>query len=80
MSQVREGIDDGSRGNDAVFDMVGNLDEWVDDDDGVFVGGFYARAKKDGCQSTVRTHGLTYADYSTGFRCCQEPVLEPASP
>ena len=43
----------------------------------MFVGGFYARAKRDGCQSTVRTHGLTYADYSTGFRCCQDPVLEP---
>jgi hypothetical protein len=30
-------------GSDAVYDMVGNLDEWVDDPDGKFLGGFYAR-------------------------------------
>ena len=56
-----------------VFDMVGNLDEWVDDPEGTFVGGFYARAKKDGCASTVRSHSFDYADYSTGFRCCAAP-------
>jgi len=60
-------------GQDAIADMVGNLDEWVDDPEGTFVGGFYARAKKDGCQSTVRAHGFDYADYSTGFRCCASP-------
>jgi sulfatase modifying factor 1 len=65
-------------GDDAVFDMVGNLDEWVDDPEGTFVGGFYARAQKGGCQASVKAHGFDYADYSTGFRCCAKPELVAA--
>ncbi|MGC4066752.1 MAG: SUMF1/EgtB/PvdO family nonheme iron enzyme [Polyangiaceae bacterium] len=59
-------------GNDAVYDMVGNLDEWVDDDPGMFVGGFYARNTSKGCESKVQNHAATYFDYSTGARCCIE--------
>lgn len=67
-------------GDDAVFDMVGNVDEWIDDPDGTFLGGFYARSKKDGCQSSVGSHVPTYADYSTGFRCCLDlPAPQPAA-
>lgn len=54
----------------AAFDMNGNLDEWVDDPQGRFLGGFYARAQKNGCQSSVSSHGRTYFDYSLGMRCC----------
>jgi formylglycine-generating enzyme required for sulfatase activity len=61
---------------DALYDMVGNLDEWIDDPEGTFLGGFYARAKKDGCQSAVSSHGLSYADYSTGIRCCKDASPE----
>ncbi len=57
-------------GDDAVYDMVGNLDEWVDDPDGTFVGGFYARATRSGCDAKVSAHPATYFDYSTGVRCC----------
>lgn len=56
---------------DAVYDLVGNLDEWVDDPEGTFKGGFYARSKTDGCDSTVKAHPLEYGDYSTGIRCCR---------
>jgi hypothetical protein len=59
-------------GNDAVFDMVGNVDEWVDDPDGVFVGGFYSRATRNGCEARVGVHGPAYFDYSTGYRCCAD--------
>lgn len=62
--------------DDAIYDMVGNVDEWIDDPEGTFVGGFYARAKKDGCMSIVTAHGFDYADYSTGVRCCKN--AEPA--
>jgi formylglycine-generating enzyme len=58
-------------GDDAAFDMVGNLDEWVDDPKGVFVGGFYARSTREGCESRVGVHPTTYYDYSTGARCCK---------
>jgi hypothetical protein len=57
-------------GRDAIYDMVGNLDEWVDDPDGTFVGGFYSRSTRSGCDAKVTTHPATYFDYSLGVRCC----------
>jgi hypothetical protein len=59
--------------DDAIYDMVGNLDEWVDDPSGVFVGGFYARSSREGCESRVGVHPPAYYDYSTGARCCASP-------
>ncbi|HEY3498795.1 MAG TPA: hypothetical protein VGK73_29090 [Polyangiaceae bacterium] len=57
-------------GSETVFDMVGNLDEWVDDPGGAFLGGFYARATENGCEARVSEHPPEYFDYSTGVRCC----------
>ncbi|EYF01526.1 SUMF1/EgtB/PvdO family nonheme iron enzyme [Chondromyces apiculatus] len=66
---------------DAVADMVGNLDEWVADDEGTFVGGFYARSTRDGCMSAVTAHTFDYFDYSTGIRCCMDlPGAEGSAP
>ena len=62
-----------SWGDDAIYDMVGNLDEWVDDPSGVFVGGFYARSTREGCEARVGVHPPVYYDYSTGARCCLSP-------
>ncbi len=59
-------------GGDAVYDMVGNLDEWVADEAGVFRGGFYARRTTSGCDSQIKNHSATYFDYSTGARCCRD--------
>jgi hypothetical protein len=64
-------------GNDAIFDMVGNIDEWVDDPGGVFVGGFYARNTRNGCEARVGAHPTVYFDYSLGFRCCADLVGGP---
>jgi formylglycine-generating enzyme len=58
-------------GEDAVFDMVGNLDEWIEDPDGTFAGGFYARATEDGCEARITSHESAYLDYSLGTRCCK---------
>jgi formylglycine-generating enzyme len=55
-----------------IYDMVGNMDEWIDDPEGTFAGGFYARSKKDGCDSVVKAHPFDYFDYSTGARCCKD--------
>lgn len=63
-------------GDDGIYDMNGNIDEWVDDPKGMFLGGFYARSKKDGCQSRVTAHPNLYSDYSTGIRCCRDVALE----
>jgi hypothetical protein len=55
-----------------VFDMVGNLHEWIDDPDGTFRGGYYmdTTLNGDGCQYATTGHEFRYHDYSTGFRCC----------
>ncbi len=58
-----------------VYDMVGNLHEWIDDADGTFRGGYYMDTTKngDGCSYQTTAHDFTYHDYSTGFRCCMDP-------
>lgn len=57
-----------------LFDMVGNLHEWVSDPAGTFRGGYYLDTKKngDGCKYRTDAHDATYRDYSTGFRCCAD--------
>jgi formylglycine-generating enzyme required for sulfatase activity len=64
---------------DGVFDMVGNLHEWVDEapdrnNHGRFLGGSYGEAEINGpgCLYVTSAHELTYHDYSTGFRCCRD--------
>lgn len=66
--RCRSETDDG-----ALFDMVGNLDEWIADEQGTFVGGFYSRATKEGCDAKIENHAPTYTDYSVGTRCCKDP-------
>ncbi len=56
-------------GHDAIFDLVGNLDEWVAE--GFFVGGFYSRATREGCEARIASHPAQYFDYSLGARCCR---------
>jgi len=58
-----------------VYDMVGNLHEWVDDPEGTFQGGYYldTHINGDGCTYRTVAHGPRYHDYSTGFRCCADP-------
>lgn len=58
-----------------VYDMVGNLHEWIDDPDGTFRGGYYMDTSKngDGCEYATVAHAFDYHDYSTGFRCCMDP-------
>lgn len=63
----------GSRwGDDVIYDMVGNIDEWVSDEDGAFLGGFFSRGTKAGCLASIDVHGPEYLDYSLGGRCCRD--------
>lgn len=57
-----------------VYDMVGNIHEWVDDPRGTFQGGYYLDVTQngDGCNYKTRAHEAWYHDYSTGFRCCAD--------
>jgi len=67
-----------SWGADGVYDMVGNLDEWVEGETRpVFVGGFYSRSTTKGCEARVDSHAPAYYDYSLGTRCCSDPARLP---
>jgi formylglycine-generating enzyme required for sulfatase activity len=59
-----------------VFDMVGNLHEWVMSDRPTFRGGYYqdTHLNGEGCAYRTTAHAAEYHDYSTGFRCCADPV------
>ncbi len=61
---------------EGVFDLHGNLHEWVADVAGTFRGGFFADAALNGagCLYATTAHDRTYHDYSTGLRCCRDAV------
>ncbi len=68
------GEHDGCTNGYGVYDMVGNLHEWVDDPNGTFQGGYYqdTTINGEGCQYVTMAHEARYHDYSTGFRCCAD--------
>ena len=61
---------------DGAFDMVGNLHEWTSDPAGTFRGGFYVDTALNGpgCLYATTAHNTEHWDYSTGFRCCADPL------
>ncbi len=63
-----------------VYDMVGNLHEWVSDPYGTFQGGYYldTSVNGEGCAYRTTAHDFDYHDYSTGFRCCADLRLDQA--
>ena len=65
-----------------VYDLVGNLHEWVADPDGTFVGGFFMDTFQngEGCEYRTTAHRRDYHDYSTGFRCCRDVAADSEQP
>ena len=63
-------------GDDGIYDMVGNLAEWVEDGSkgprGTFRGGFYSLYTPKGCGKDQTGHSKKYYDYSIGARCCMD--------
>jgi formylglycine-generating enzyme required for sulfatase activity len=61
-------------GADAIFDMVGNLMEWVSTPDGLAaVGGYYAQSSRNGCEMNAGSSlGIGFWNYTTGLRCCSD--------
>ena len=70
------GSHEGCTNGYGVYDMVGNLHEWVLDPAGTFQGGYYLDVTQngDGCGYRTDAHEAWYHDYSTGFRCCSDPA------
>ncbi len=80
---AKTGEHDGCSNGYGVYDMVGNLHEWVADPNGTFYGGYYQDVASighgDGCGYSTTAHEARYHDYSTGFRCCADVIgAEPA--
>ncbi len=71
---AKTGDHDGCTNEYGVYDMVGNLHEWVEDPNGTFRGGYYLDTQQngDGCSYKTMAHEIWYHDYSTGFRCCAD--------
>ena len=71
---ARTGDHTGCTNDYGLYDMVGNLHEWVDDPAGTFQGGYYldTHLNADGCYYRTTAHDVKHADYSTGFRCCAD--------
>ena len=77
---TRTGAHEGCTNGYGVYDMVGNLHEWVADPRGSFRGGYYQDTTQHGagCAYVTSAHAARYHDYSTGFRCCADlPGSEP---
>lgn len=58
---------------EGVFDMDGNLSEWVGGtkgEFGVFMGDPFSGKGRSGCGRIVDVHLQKYLDYSLGTRCC----------
>jgi formylglycine-generating enzyme required for sulfatase activity len=67
-----------------VYDLVGNVDEWVVPDGSeegagsrpktALKGGYYGPVRAR-CRPTTTSHGVTFKFYQVGFRCCADPAL-----
>jgi sulfatase modifying factor 1 len=60
-----------------IYDMMGNVEEWVASRPGrrrpgALMGGFWSKPWT-GCRGTNDAHEPTFVFYETGFRCCAEP-------
>ncbi len=73
---AKTGTHEGCTNGYGVYDMVGNLHEWVADPKGTFSGGYYqdvmSQGHGGGCGYVTTAHNARYHDYSTGFRCCAD--------
>jgi sulfatase modifying factor 1 len=58
-----------------VFDMTGNVDEWVDGRQGGHpsssMGGYWGPVRNR-CRAVTRAHDEKFSFYQTGFRCCRD--------
>lgn len=64
-----------------VFDLTGNVEEWVMVGDkpvlkGCYWNGCYS-GKKPTCRSQNEAHGPQFRYYNVGFRCCMDAVEDP---
>jgi hypothetical protein len=81
VNQVQPGLSTGGAypacvSAEGALDMVGNLLEWSSAAAGTFRGGSYVDSTLNGpgCSYATTAHDRSHWDYSTGFRCCADPL------
>ena len=57
-----------------VYDMVGNLHEWVDDPDGTFLGGYYLDTHQSATAATTARPGTTSSTTTTRLASAAAPT------
>jgi sulfatase modifying factor 1 len=67
-----------------VYDMTGNVDEWVVNESGKpfksgLKGGYWGPVR-DRCRPMTIAHNEEFSFYQIGFRCCGEPVASSPKP
>jgi hypothetical protein len=82
VARLWQGEPSGTRANCVssygVFDLTGNVDEWVVNESGKpfksgSKGGYWGPVRAR-CRPMTTAHGETFPFYQTGFRCCAEPT------
>jgi sulfatase modifying factor 1 len=60
--------------SEGAYDMVGNVNEWTQDPNGTFRGGYYGdiALNGQGCSYVTTAHAVSSALPTTGFRCCAD--------
>lgn len=66
------------RTRDGIYDLLGNVEEWVTSRKGrrypgALMGGFWAKPWT-GCRGTNDAHEPSFVFYEVGWRCCADPV------
>lgn len=62
---------------ESIYDLHGNINEWIDDASGAFKGGYYydVTTNGNGCLYNTTANNTSHYDYTTGFRCCADKQL-----
>jgi hypothetical protein len=70
------GANPGCVSDDGAYDLMGTLHEWTSNAAGTFRGGYYVDTYRNGpgCLYATTAHDISHWDYSTGFRCCADPL------
>jgi formylglycine-generating enzyme required for sulfatase activity len=68
------------RTRDGIYDLLGNVEEWVTARPGrrypgALMGGFWAKPWV-GCRGTNDAHEPTFVFYEVGWRCCKDAAAE----
>lgn len=71
------GIRGGCRTPEGVFDLTGNVQEWVgaSEAEAVLLGGAWYYEEKASCGRAYDTFGAGFANRTTGFRCCADAAV-----